>query len=61
MPIHVPKNHDCITCINLFIAYHKNDLEVLMVATVCPVSKLEHRIERYRMIKFAWSGCIVSR
>ena len=41
----------CITCINLVIAYHKNDLEILTVIMVCPVSKLDHRIERYRMIK----------
>ena len=40
-------------CINLFIVYHKNDLEVLTVTTMCPVSKSDHRIERYRMIKFA--------
>ena len=51
----------CITCINSFIAYHKNDLEILMVAMVCSVSKLDHRIERYCTIKFAWSACIVSR
>ena len=47
-----------IICINSFIAYHKNDLKILMV---CPVSKSDHRIERYRMIKFARSTCIVSR
>ena len=45
----------CITCINSFIAYHKNDPEILIVATVFPISKLNHRIERYRMIKFARS------
>ena len=39
----------CTTCINSFIAYHKNDLEILMVSTVCPVSKSDHQIERYRM------------
>ena len=57
----------CITCINLFlhtcinsfISYHENDLEVLMVATVCPVPKSDCRIKRYRMIKFAWSTCSV--
>ena len=53
--------HDCITCINLFIAYHKNDLEILMVMTVCPVSKSYCRIEKYCMIKFARSACIMSR
>ena len=47
--------------LNLFIAYHKNDLEILMVMTVCPVSKSNRRIERYRMIKFAQSACIMSR
>ena len=51
----------CITYINSFIAYHKNDLEILMVATVFLVFKSDHRIERYRMIKFARSTCIVSR
>ena len=50
-----------ITCINLFIAYHKNDFEILTVAIVCLVSKSDHRIERYRMIKFAQLACIVSR
>jgi len=28
MTIYIPKIHDCITCINSFIAYYKNDLEV---------------------------------
>ena len=51
----------CITCINSFIAYHKNDLEILMVIMVFPVFKSDHRIKRYLMIKFAWSTCIVSR
>ena len=51
----------CITCINSFIAYHKNDLEILTVVMVCSVSKLDHRIEKYRIIKFARSACIVSR
>ena len=60
-PSMYPKNHGCITCINSFIAYHKNDLEILMVTTVCPVSKSNHRIERYRIIKFAQLTCIVSR
>ena len=41
----------CITCINSFIAYHKNDLEILTFIMVSPVSKSDHRIERYRMIK----------
>ena len=44
-----------------FIAYHKNDLEILTVATICPVSKLDHRVKRYHMIKFARLACIVSR
>ena len=68
-PSMYPKNHDCITCINLFcitcinlfIAYHKNDLEVLMVTMVCSVSKSDYLIERYRTIKFARSTYIVSR
>ena len=51
----------CITCINSFIAYHKNDLEILAVTTVFLVSKSDHRIERYRMIKFARLTCIVSK
>ena len=51
----------CITCVNSFIAYHKNDLEILTVITVFSVFKSDHRIERYRMIKFAQSTYIVSR
>ena len=39
----------CITCINSFIAYHKNDLEILTITTVFPISKSDHWIERYRM------------
>ena len=39
----------CITCINSFIAYHKNDLEILTVATVFLIIKSDYRIERYRM------------
>ena len=60
-PFICPKNHDCSTCINLFIAYHKNDLEILTVAIVCLISKLDRQIERYHMIKFARSICIVFR
>ena len=59
--IHIPKIHDYITCINSFIAYHKNDLEVLIVVTVYQISKSDCQIERYRMIKFARSACIVFR
>ena len=56
MTIHIPgKNHNCIIYINSFISYHKNDLEVLTVVTVCSISKSNHQIERYRMIKFAQS------
>ena len=51
----------CTACINSFIAYHKNDLEILMITTVFLVFQSNHRIERYHMIKFAWSTCIVSR
>ena len=51
----------CVTCINSFIAYHKNDLEIQTVTTVFLVSKSDHWIKRHRMIKFAWSTCIVSR
>ena len=36
------KNHSCITCIKSFIAYHKNDLEILTVTMVCPIPKLDH-------------------
>ena len=61
MTIHVSNIHDCITCINLFIAYHKNDFEVLTVVTVCSVSNSNRKIERYRLIKFARSTCIMSR
>ena len=50
---YTPKNHDYITFINSFIAYHKNDLEILTVAMVCPVFKLDRQIERYHIIKFA--------
>ena len=32
----------CITCINSFFAYHKNDLKILTVAMVCSVSKSDH-------------------
>ena len=51
----------CITCIMSFITYYKNDLKILTVATMFLVFKSYHQIERYRMIKFAWSICIVSR
>ena len=54
-----PKNYSCITCINSFITYHKNDLEILMAATVCLNPKLDHRNERYHEIKFSRSACIV--
>ena len=30
-----------------------------MVATVYPISKLGHQLERYHMIKFARSACIL--
>ena len=55
------QNSWLLTCINSFIAYHKKYFEILMVATVCPISKSDRWIERYRMIKFAWSACIVCR
>ena len=58
---YIPKNHDYITFINSFIAYRKNDFEILMAKTVCPVFKSDYQIERYNMIKFARSTCIVSR
>ena len=50
----------CITCINSFIAYTKNDLEILTVKMVCLVSKSDHQIERYRMIKLhdQHAGCL---
>ena len=51
----------CIVCINSFTAYHKNDLEILMVAIVFSISKSNHWIKRYSMIKFTRSICIVSR
>ena len=51
----------CIVCSNSFIAYHKNDPEILTVATVFSVFESNHRIERYHMIKFAQSACIVFR
>ena len=56
-----PKIMIALHALNLFIAYHKNDLEILMVMTVCPVSKSDRRIEKYCMIKFARSACIMSR
>ena len=40
-----------ITCINSYIAYHKNDLEILTVVIVLPVFKLDRWIKRYCMIK----------
>ena len=46
---------------SIFLCIYKNDLEVLKVAMVFPISKSNHRIERYRMIKFVQSTCIVSR
>ena len=55
------KNHDYITCINSFIAYHKNDLEILTITMVCLVFKSDRWIKRYRMIKFARLACIVSK
>ena len=51
----------CITCINSFMAYHKNDFEILTITMVCSVSKSDHQIERYRIINFARSACIVYR
>ena len=51
----------CIVCINTFIVYHKNDFEILTVATMFPVSELDHWIERYHMIKFLRSICILFR
>ena len=48
-----------ITCINSFIAYHKNDLEILIVMTVCQIPKLDCQIKRYHMIKFSRSTCIL--
>ena len=56
-----PKNHDCITCIGLLITYHKSDLEILTIATICPVSKSNRQIKRYHVIKFAQLACIMSR
>ena len=50
----------CIVRIMSFIAYHKNDLEILTVAMVFPVFKSNHWIKRYRVIKSARSTCIVS-
>ena len=39
--------------LNLFIAYSKNDLEILTIVTVCRISKSDRRIERYHEIKFS--------
>ena len=52
------KNHNFISCIKSFIAYHKNDLEILTIAMICPVLKFDHQIERYHKNKFSWSACI---
>jgi len=52
------KNHNFISCIKSFIAYHKNDLEILTIAMICPVLKSDHQIERYHKNKFSWSACI---
>ena len=57
--IHIPKIYGCITCINSFITYNKNDLKILTVVTVCSIPKLDRRIERYHEIKFAQSALIV--
>ena len=59
MTIHVSNIHDCITCINLFVAYHKNDFEVLTIAMICPISKSDRQIYRYHKIKFSRSACIL--
>ena len=59
--IHIPKIWNCITCINSFIAYHKNDLETLTVAMICPILKSNCRIERYHEIKLSRSACILFR
>ena len=59
-----PKNHNCITCINLFLHYMHHfvfALHALTVATVILVFKSNYQIERYRIIKFARSTCIMSR
>jgi len=61
MTIHIPKNHSCITCINSFIVYHKNDIEILTVATVCSIPKSDRQIERYHMINFSQFTCILFR
>jgi len=39
--------------------YHKNDLETLTIATICPIPKSDCRIERYHKIKFLWFACIL--
>jgi len=59
MTIHIPKIWSCITCINSFMSHHKNDLEILIVMTVCPISKSDLWIDGYHMIKFAQSACIL--
>ena len=45
--------------LKLFIAYSKNDLEILTILTVCRISKSDRRIERYHEIKFSQPACIV--
>ena len=57
--IYIPKNNSCITCNNSFIAYYKNDLEILTVVTICLIPKSDHQIERYHMIKFSRPACIL--
>ena len=51
MTISNTQKHCCITCIKSFITYHKSDLEILIVATVCLIIESNHWIERYHKIK----------
>ena len=41
------------------MTYHKNDLEILTIATICPIPESDSQIERYHILKFSQSACIL--
>ena len=48
----------CISYIKSFMTYHKNDIEILTITTICLVFKSNCWIERCHKIKFSRSACI---
>ena len=48
----------CISYIKSFITYHKNDIEILTITTICLVFISNCWIERCHKIKFSRSACI---